>query len=360
MKILFIAPLPPPITGHSLVSNTLCDHLQASHQLDIVDLRKDSFKDGLDSFKRVREVMQIKFQVFIKSRGVDSIYLTISESLAGNIKDLFLYIACWGKLSKTYIHLHGGTIKKQLWDSHPILFAINKYFIKKLGGVIISGNSHLEIFSEIVSISKIHIIPNFAPSTLFIEESFVKAKFKDLEQINILYMSNLKKKKGYNELLKAFQLLDPQFQNKIKINYAGAFESEQLKNGFLLSISDIENIDYHGIVSEEQKKDLFKNAHIFCLPTTYFEGQPLSILEAYATGCVVITTGQLGIRDIFEDKINGYEISDNLSVSICNLLTQLISNQTNMETMGLLNYSIAQKDYNLDKFNSSMNDVLLQ
>ena len=58
-----------------------------------------------------------------------------------------------------------------------------------------------------------------------------------------------------------------------------------------------------------QKKDLYSNAHIFCLPTYYpWEGQPFCILEAYAAGCVVITTNHSGISQVFKDGINGIEV----------------------------------------------------
>ena len=44
MKILFIAPLPPPITGHSIVSKALLDELDKDNELVSVNLSKDSFK----------------------------------------------------------------------------------------------------------------------------------------------------------------------------------------------------------------------------------------------------------------------------------------------------------------------------
>jgi glycosyltransferase involved in cell wall biosynthesis len=63
---------------------------------------------------------------------------------------------------------------------------------------------------------------------------------------------------------------------------------------------------YHGdssaciIVDGPGKKNLFSEAHIFCLPTYYpYEGQPIAILEAFASGCVVITTNHSGISDFF-------------------------------------------------------------
>lgn len=54
------------------------------------------------------------------------------------------------------------------------------------------------------------------------------------------------------------------------------------------------------------KLDLFVESHVFVLPTYYlFEGQPIGIIEAYAAGCVVVTTRHSNICDIFSGSING-------------------------------------------------------
>ncbi|WP_427042082.1 glycosyltransferase [Fusobacterium sp. SB021] len=47
------------------------------------------------------------------------------------------------------------------------------------------------------------------------------------------------------------------------------------------------------------------NNDVFILPS-WDEGQPISILEAYVTGCAVITDENIGgIGDIFQNEING-------------------------------------------------------
>ena len=85
MKILFIAPLPPPIGGHSLASKVLLDGLVKDHEVEVVDFNKDSFKEGVDSLKRIFQVVKILHDVWRRKKGTDAMYLTISESLAGNI-----------------------------------------------------------------------------------------------------------------------------------------------------------------------------------------------------------------------------------------------------------------------------------
>lgn len=359
MNILYIAPLPPPITGHSLVSEALKDELIKHHAVDIVDLSKDSFKEGVDGLKRIAEVSGIIKLVWQYKRNADVIYLTISESLAGNIKDIIIYIVCFGKLRNTYIHLHGGSIKRMLWDKNRLLARVNRFFIKRLAGVIVTGKSHVSIFKDIISPEKIHIVPNFAPEFLYLEPADVRAKFKVAKPLRILYMSNLIPKKGYLDLLDAFLKMDESLQNQVEIDFAGAFDSEEAKRIFTDKISGLAQVRYHGKVDHFPKKELFNRAHVFCLPTSYFEGQPVSILEAYASGCVVVTTGQDGIRDIFANNVNGFEIEPEAPLSIISVLKRLLNMDPDLLCdISLCNLAEAREKYRLPIYCNKAVEIL--
>jgi glycosyltransferase involved in cell wall biosynthesis len=358
MQILYIAPLPPPLTGHSLVSQVFFDHLKERHQVKLVNFNKDSFVEGLSSFKRVFEVIDILRQVRKGQRNADVIYLTISESFLGNLKDLVIYLLCYKKLNCIYIHLHGGSIKKLLWDKNYLLFMLNKKLIKNLGGVIITGESHNEVFQDFVSRNNLYIVPNFAQDYLFISDYEIEEKYLQINKIKILFVSNMIEKKGYLELTNAFIKLNHDLKEHIQIDFAGKFETEKQENDFLSLISSYPNLFYHGVVENEKKKKLFNSAHVFALPTGFFEGQPVSILEAYASGCFVITTGQNGILDIFTNNINGYQFADLYSDSIKEVLEKLILSKDLLKLVSLRNLQIAKLKYNKDIFNNSMTSIL--
>lgn len=356
MKILYLAPLPPPITGHSLVSKALYDELASRHEVAVVNLSKDSLTDGIDSFGRVLEVLNLLKQAWLKQKGSGAVYLTISESLAGNLKDLFLYLLCSGKLSRMYIHLHGGSIKRLLWDKHPLLFRLNRFFIKRLGGVVISGESHLGIFS-FVDRSRIHIVPNFAPEYLFVSHDQVRDKFRQAPPLRVLYLSNFIDKKGYNELLDAYLSLNDHLRSRVTVDFAGKFELEAQEQAFLEKIDGQEGVRYHGLVDDETKRELFSRAHLFCLPTSLLEGQPISILEAYAAGCVVLTTGQSGILDVFTDRINGYLIERSPG-SIRQTLEAIVADPSQLLAMALCNSTTAGMRYRLSAYQSSVRSII--
>ncbi len=131
MKILFIAPLPPPLGGHSLAAKVFLDDLATAHDVDVINLNRDSMEVGKVTFNRIFEVLNIVMQIWRKRRGIEVIYFTISESLTGNIKDLLIYLICFGSLSKMFIHLHGGSIKRCLFERYRCLMKINRVFVSR-------------------------------------------------------------------------------------------------------------------------------------------------------------------------------------------------------------------------------------
>ncbi len=358
MKILFIAPLPPPVNGHSLVSKVLLDGLNNHHDVCVVNCSKDSFKEGVDGPKRIVEVLEILGGVWKGRAQADAVYLTISESLAGNVKDLFTYLICYKSLHQMHIQLHGGTIKKELWEKHSFLYRLNRFFIKRMAGVVISGESHREIFDGLIDDPRIHIVPNFAQPYLFSDIADVPVNFEDATPLRILYMSGLKEKKGYNDLLEGYFLLDDASRRRVTLDFAGRFGSQVEENTFLDKIAGVPQIRYHGMVDDDEKRRLFSEAHVFCLPTSYREGQPISILEAYASGCVVLTTGQSGIRDIFEDRVNGFEIAERSPEAVRDALEKTIESADSLLNIALENRRTAGESYRMESFQDALRTIL--
>ena len=344
MKLLFIAPLPPPITGHSLVSKYLAMRL-GNMDVKIINLSVGSKHDGSISLTRITQVIKILWQIAKLRKNSEIIYFTISQSLAGNIKDLAIYILLLGKLNRLYIHLHGGSFRENLLDRYPALLRINRIFTKKMAGVIVSGESHKSIFAGMISPKKISIVKNFSEDYLFQTQISIENKFKNIKKLNILYISGMNHKKGAYRLLEAFMKLSPLEQESISLNFAGRFDSKELELDFITKISKLKNIKYHGIVNNQEKLNLFAQCHLFCLPTILMEAQPISILEAYASGCVVATNQIPGILDIFQDSINGYLFRSKGTESIIDTLRECLNNRNKLVKIALHNNETSQQNY---------------
>jgi hypothetical protein len=103
-------------------------------------------------------------------RGADIVYLTISESLLGNLKDLCIYVLCLGALDRMFIHLLGGAGIKRIFERRGIQYSLNKFFISRMRGVIVEGRIQAATFSTLIAPELIHIRHNFAEDFLFFTE----------------------------------------------------------------------------------------------------------------------------------------------------------------------------------------------
>lgn len=360
MRILFIAPLPPPISGNSLAVQIFKDELHKSYDIDAVNFTKKVLKNRASSFGRIIVVANKLRQIASKKRKADLIYFSISESTAGNLKDIFIYLLCFRRLPKMIVHLHGGAgLKEILSDPKSWIFRLNRFFIRRLGGVIVLGQSHVSIFDKILPRNKIHIIPNFSEDYLFRSVEEISNKFHNKKRLNILFLSNMIYGKGYNELLEAYLSLDDIFKDQINIDFAGEFGSPGNRSKFLKRIHGLTHIKYWGFVSGNEKKELFEKAHVFCLPTYFrYEGQPISILEAYASGCVVVTTDHSGIKDVFSDPGNGFQVEKRSVESLKHVIERIVRNKEILSEIAVNNRNIADKKYRTTIYNNSLKKVI--
>ena len=361
MKILFIVPLSPPLTGQSVACEALLGELRKRHTVEVINFSKGHLRRGINSFARINEVLITLKKIRRRNSNTDVIYLTISQSIAGNLKDLFIYSICFKKLGNMVVHLHGGGIREILFDRFPVLYHLNKFFLRRIGAAVVLSRSLVRIFDGMIPPERIYTVSNFAEDDVFLTADDIRRKFANLSRLKILFLSNLIPGKGFEELAEAYNLLDSSSQKKVRMDFAGDFESDQQKRIFLDKIKNRQGLCYHGMVRGEKKKQLFAEAHVFCLPTyTYGEGQPISILEAYAAGCAVITTDHGGIADIFESGRTGFLVEKKSAKSIAHTLENILAKPEQLERIGNYNNSLARNLYTKSKYLSSLVDIVEQ
>lgn len=357
-SILFIAPLPPPLTGHSIADQLLLEGLEKRHKVGIVDLSIGSKHDGTVSFQRIRAVINVLKKVIALRKGVDVAYLTISESITGNLKDLLILWLLRGKVGKIVLHLHGGSFRVAVLERCWLLRKANEVFLSQVDRVVITGKSHEQIFRGVVAPSRLTIIPNFALPSMFTTKENIRRKFENISFVRVLYVSSMDQRKGYARLLDAYLALPAMVRARLRLDFAGRFDDPIEQAEFEARIHASEDITYHGVVDGDRKRDLFARAHVFCLPTAYLEGQPVAILEAYASGCVVFTTPQPGILDIFEPGVNGQLISTKDSVLLRENLAAIASDPSRLMDIALSNFDDSVRNYRAHTFCERMIRIL--
>lgn len=114
------------------------------------------------------------------------------------------------------------------------------------------------------------------------------------EKIKLIYTSTFYR--GLDILLSAFKLLnrddielDIYFSSKL---YGNAYnkEYEKLHSDLFEEVKNTKNVNYMDFVPNNILRESFQKAHIFAYPSTFEETSCLSMIEAGAAGCRMITT----------------------------------------------------------------------
>ncbi|CAB5089810.1 Glycosyl transferase [Olavius algarvensis associated proteobacterium Delta 3] len=115
--------------------------------------------------------------------------------------------------------------------------------------------------------------------------------------VQLVYAGKLLNAKGLPWLLKALKTIPaPEWQLHLVGGGSGMEKDECLRLARDLG----ERVVIHGQIPQKRLAALFKTSHIFVL-SSFFEGLPLVVLEALASGCRVVATDLPGVLEVVGD-----------------------------------------------------------
>ena len=361
-KWLVIGPLPPPIDGQSKITAGVVEVLRARGcEVAISNTARRNLSRSIGA--QLVRFCEIAWFFLTLSRNIfrsGRVYLSLSESVLGNLKDLLIYVVFFPRLRHVTAHMLGGSGMRVLLHERPLFSWINRFFLKRLGGLIVEGRRGTQVFQNAIDPSRMHVIRNFADDCYFERLDFPSSKFVGSKPIKVVFMSNHIIEKGYRDLLSGFEMLPVDVRTQLEMIFVGDFPEEKQRQSFLSRIEGSTGIKYIGrFIDGSAKVDLLRDARIFALPTYYpYEGQPVSILEAYAAGCFVVTTLHAGIGDIFSPGENGMEVFPRNPASIARALAWAAAHPRDVERIARHNHRSALECFRASRFRAEIVEVL--
>jgi glycosyltransferase involved in cell wall biosynthesis len=137
----------------------------------------------------------------------------------------------------------------------------------------------------------------FPAGSGFNHNLFSYAKNPAPPPVNLLYAGKLSKAKGVDWLIKSLSFLKNNTNIPFHLYIAGSGTGSDYKECKKLALEMKDCITLCGALNHNELSDLMKKSHIFVLPS-FFEGLPLVLFEALASGCRVVSTDLPGAKEI--------------------------------------------------------------
>ncbi|WP_022846326.1 glycosyltransferase family 4 protein [Desulfurobacterium sp. TC5-1] len=359
-RLLLIGPLPPPITGVSLANNIVHKKIGKIFPIHVscINMSYPTFKEDVGRFNYKKAFVYSKrYLELYKISKSDKVYITPGQTFWGILK--YAPFILYAKLLKKelIVHIHGD----YLWQEYKKLTGVKKEIFKFLfsqfdKGIVLSKSLRKNLIPFLPD-NKIFELPNFVEDYLF-EINLERKLSQNFSELRIIYLSNLMKEKGILDLLEALLILKERnihFNAKLAGNIDKGLEKEITK--YLKKLEG--NVKYLGVVSGYKKKKLLEWGNIFVFPTYYkMEGQPISILEAYATGNIVLTTNHAGIPDIFKENLNGFYVKKKSPQSLAQVLVKVKRNLEQYKYIAFNNRKEAESKYRVSRFLEDFKNIL--
>jgi len=176
-------------------------------------------------------------------------------------------------------------------------------------------------------------------------------------QADVVMASRFAKQKDQPTLIQAMRLLSQQ-HIQTRLSFAGVGKPRLIQNSQKVAAQSglSSQIDFLGHVANMPA--LLAKHQIFVL-STHYEGMPLALIEAMASGCACIGTDVIGVREVIQHGVTGLLVPENNAPALAEAIALLINDPEKAENLGRAARNIVQKHFTLNVMSENYTRLLL-
>jgi len=253
---------------------------------------------GTNPVQDIKTIIEF-YKLYKKIKPDIVLNFTIKPNIYGTL-------ACSRLNIKTINNIAGlGTLFVNEKFTTKIAKFLYKISQKKANKIFFQNREDYQLFikEKLVDKEKCDILPG---SGVDINKFKPINKKKKDNKFKFLFVARMIKEKGVFEYIKAAEILKNKYSN-IEFLMLGALNVD---NPSVISKDEIQKyekrniIKYLGVTDDIEK--ILKEVDCIVLPSYYREGTPRVLLEAAAMEKPIITTDNVGCRDVVDDGTNGF------------------------------------------------------
>ena len=182
---------------------------------------------------------------------------------------------------------------------------------KKFAGYVREGCSKLDLAFALndyqkdriaeeygIETGRVHVIGSGYNACIFHRED----RRVNMDAVELVYAGKLNRAKGVVSLIRAADGLEF-YGKKVRLTIEGTGSGEEAEAIYAAARESRNEVVFTGNLPQDKLARIFRDSDIFVLPS-FFEGQPLVLIEAMASGLRVVTTDLPGVKGWIGMKIN--------------------------------------------------------
>ncbi len=305
LTVILAGPLPPPIAGPELVTETFLQE-GPNHNIQYIFIDLTASSNASRARWSIRSAMRGLGQalrlvrIAWKSRDQTKIlHMPLSQSNTGVVRDLVLVALARMLGLKIVLQFHGGDFR-QFWLRCRYRGVVAQT-LSKIDKLLVFDPLMKSQF-PFVPVNRMAVLRNPVPGTWIQAWPQLPDRVGQRESLRILFVSHISVAKGFLDLIRALSDLPGSMDwelhvagDRIDFERNIVWTGMDMNHGWsraleIMSRSHLtERVTFHGVITGATKEHLFEQGHVLVLPS-YSEGLPLVVLEAMYAGLTVIGT----------------------------------------------------------------------
>jgi len=294
--------------------------------LDISDRRPSLANVGrLDLLNVILALYHgLKFQWMLLRDRPELIYLPISETNLGFLRDCLFMVPARLFRYRVVVQMHGGHFDTLYAKANPALKWLMRFCLGRVNRAVILGQAFRSKLNGLVLPERIRVVPIGIPSAIY-EAAKNGTRATGNGKHTVLFLGTLVESKGFVDLLRAVPSVLKR-RKDVQFVFVGDDSLPETRTAQeWVSQRGVEAyVKFTGPKWGAEKIDAFLEADTFAFPTWYpLEGQPIVLLEAMSAGLPILTTRHATIPDMLGEEgavyVNQHDPED-IAAKLCFLL----------------------------------------